>query len=151
MACRTLPCLLLAAVLEATAAGVPDAETAWQRVTSADGSTASKRHEAGAVAVDGRIYLLGGRGTRPLEVYDPATRRWRDLGPLPGGELHHFQPVAIGARIYLVGAMRCCYPAEPIERTVHVYDTGSGLWSTAGSMPAARARAAAPARSCATD
>ena len=139
---HTLCCLLLAAAFEASAAGVPDAGTAWQRVTSADGSAPSKRHEAGAVAVDGRLYLLGGRGTRPLEVYDPATRRWRDLGPLPD-ELHHFQPVAIGTRIYLVGAMRCCYPDEPIERTVHVYDTDGGVWSTAGSMPAARARGGA--------
>lgn len=134
--------LLLGAFILPASAGVVDPDALWQGVTSTDGSAPTHRHEAGAVAVAGRLYLLGGRGVRPLEVYDPDTGRWSDLGPLPD-ELHHFQPVAIGKRIYIVAAMRCCYPREPIERTVHVYDTVGGSWSTAGALPAGRERGGA--------
>ena len=139
---------VFAAVLATAAIAVsaaPDASAAWRRVSTSDGSAATQRHEAGGVAVDGRLYLLGGRGVRPLEVYDPATRRWQNLGTLPEAirEIHHFQPVAVGRRIYIVGALRCCYPREPVERTVHVYDTVAREWSTAGEMPLERARGSA--------
>ena len=142
LACAAAASLVVSAVPVAAA---PDAAEAWRRVTTADGSAATPRHEAGGVVVDGRFYLMGGRGTRPLDVYDPATRRWRSVRPLPEAvrEIHHFQPVAIGSRIYIVGALLCCYPREPTERTVHVYDTVTETWSTAGEMPAARARGSA--------
>src|SRR5690554_7852140 len=36
----------------------------------------SARHENGFVAVGDHLYLLGGRGERPLDIFDPATGRW---------------------------------------------------------------------------
>lgn len=116
-----------------------DADTPWVPVTSSDGSTAVPRHESAGVAVDGRLYLLGGRSVRPVEVYDPLSNTWRVIGATPQ-ELHHFQPVAVGSLIYVIGAFTCCYPDEPSVSDIHVFDTRSEEWSVAGQMPAERTR-----------
>ena len=115
---------------------------AWKDVTTSDGSAATARHESGSVAVNGKLYLLGGRGDRPIEVYDPAMGTWRNLGPMPD-ELHHFQPVAVGTRLFVLGAFTCCYPDEASVSTIHVFDTQTETWSTAGSLPGDRLRGSA--------
>lgn len=48
------------------------------------------RHHLGAAAVDGRLYVVGGRSNvslslRALERFDPATGTWERLEPLPQG------------------------------------------------------------------
>lgn len=121
-----------------------DASTPWQTVTSSDGSLPTARHEASAVAVGNSLYLLGGRGNRPLEIFDTVNRTWRDLGRAPV-ELHHFQPVVVGEKIYALGAFTCCYPNEPSVAEIYVFDTISEQWSTAGVVPEARRRGAAAA------
>ncbi|NND90841.1 MAG: hypothetical protein HKN42_08235 [Granulosicoccus sp.] len=121
-----------------------DDTTPWQSVTSSDGSTAVARHESAAVAVDGKLYLLGGRGVRPVQVYDPVTGQWRVIGNAPM-ELHHFQPVAIGSTIYVIGAMTCCFPDEPSVAEIHTFDTVTEQWATVGTMPASRLRGSAAA------
>lgn len=45
-------------------------DTNWTEVNSNNGSTPVERHEAGMVAIDNKLYLMGGRGTRPVSVYD---------------------------------------------------------------------------------
>ena len=129
-------------------AAKPAADQEWQSVVSSNGSTATARHEAGAVVVNGKIFLFGGRGrgtgTRPVDRFDPATNRWVQISTSPM-ELHHFQPVAIGSKVYLVGAFTCCYPEETSVAEIHVFDTSNNTWSTQGNMPAARLRGAAGA------
>src|SRR5579872_1645426 len=46
------------------------------------------RGEIAATAVDGKIYVAGGAipgvdATAKFQVFDPATKQWRDLAPLP--------------------------------------------------------------------
>jgi len=120
------------------------ATTEWQAVSTSQGTSATARHEASAVSVNGKLYLLGGRGNRPLEVYDPATRLWRVIGNTPR-ELHHFQPVAVGDKIFVIGAFTCCYPDETSVANIHVFDTVTEQWSMPGNIPAARLRGAAAA------
>ena len=48
------------------------------------------RHHLALVSHRGKLYALGGRTTRDfsadaVEEFDPATRRWRRLGPMPQG------------------------------------------------------------------
>ncbi len=138
-------CLLIVTCLHGDGA-FADAldETSWETVESSDDSTATKRHEAAAVAVGDNLYLMGGRGNRPVEVYDSNTKRWRVIGDLPD-ELHHFQPVVIGTKIYIIGAFTCCYPDEPSVQTIHVFDTATEQWSTAGNIPSNRLRGSAGA------
>ena len=129
--------LLLTAALAQTAATTP-----WQTVTTSDGSMAQARHESGAVTVNGKLYLLGGRAIRNIQEFDPATEVWTDLGPLPL-ELHHFQPVAIDQFIYVIAGFTCCYPMETLVPEIHVFDTQTLTWSVEGSMPASRVRGSA--------
>jgi hypothetical protein len=127
-----------------TAFAQVDADTRWLSVITADESMATPRHEAHAVSANGKIYLMGGRGQRPVEVYDPVANSWRNLGN-PPLEIHHFQPVVIGQEIYAIAAFTCCYPDEPSIADIHVFDTLTETWSIQGSMPASRVRGAAAA------
>ena len=43
----------------------------WTTVTTTDNSAPDARHESAATVVDGKIYLIGGRGKRDVNVYDP--------------------------------------------------------------------------------
>ncbi len=139
---RLLTALLLAVPILVWAQTSPN--QTWDNVISADGSSATARHESGVASVNGKLYLFGGRGTRPVEVFDVAQKTWREIGPMPL-ELHHFQPVVVGTRIYFVGAFTCCYPNEPAVADVHVFDTQTEQWSTAGTLPVDRQRGSAGA------
>ncbi|MEE9319834.1 MAG: hypothetical protein V3U76_05250 [Granulosicoccus sp.] len=137
-------CLLGFGLMPLSSNAVPDPAESWRPATTSDGSVFTPRHEAGAVEVGGKLYLMGGRGSRPAEVFDPIARSWRNLGPAPM-ELHHFQPVAIGNTIYVIGAMTCCYPEESSVETIYLFDTQTESWSTGSNIPAARARGSAGA------
>jgi len=56
-----------------------------------DNSTVIKRHEAGSVVQGDRLYVLGGRGNKPVQVFDAGQNKWNTLAALPL-EMHHFQP-----------------------------------------------------------
>jgi len=132
--------LLLASFALAVAATSDTAQ--WQTINSSDGSIAEARHESGAVAVNGKLYLLGGRAMRSVQVFDPVQTTWTNLGPMPL-ELHHFQPVAIDESIYVIGGFTCCYPNEALVPEIHVFNTQTLTWSIEGSMPASRVRGSA--------
>ena len=141
-----LPQWLLAAAvaLSTVALAAPDSTESWLRLTTSDASTATPRHEAASVVVDGKFYLFGGRSERPVEVYDPTSRTWRVIGPAPL-EINHFQPVVIGTKVYLVAAFTGPYPNEANVPDVHVFDTATETWSTDGVVPVSRRRGGAAA------
>ena len=58
-----------------------------------------------------RFYLLGGRGEKPVNVYDPATNTWSEVSK-PPIEIHHFQSVVYENRIWVLGALTRGYPDE---------------------------------------
>ena len=80
--------LLAASLLLVT---VPVHAQNWSTVTTTDNSAPDARHESAATVVDGKIYLIGGRGERDVNVYDPVTNTWQTVAEAPL-ELHHFQP-----------------------------------------------------------
>jgi hypothetical protein len=135
-----LPGLLLLA--GACAAEVPTAAAgaAWRTVPAAPGPTA--RHENAFVALDGRLYLVGGRGERPLEVFDPATGAWTAMAP-PPQEIHHVQAVAHEGRLYLLGAFTGGFPDETPVAHVHIYEPVQGAWRLGPEIPEHRRRGAA--------
>lgn len=102
------------------------------------------RHEAGGVAVNGKLYVIGGRGDRPVDMYDPQTNEWKTVANAPM-ELHHFQPVAIGTKIYVIGAFTCCYPVEKIVSNIYVFNTRTNRWTKGSKIPANRQRGGAGA------
>jgi N-acetylneuraminic acid mutarotase len=66
--------------------------------------TPSARTEVAAVALGGKIYVMGGFGKNGdlVEEYNPATDRWRRRAPQPR-PLHHVGPAAVAGKIYVLG------------------------------------------------
>ena len=65
------------------------------------------RHHVGVTALDGSLYVLGGRGTTSYslpyaERFDPKTLRWAKLKPLPQGA-GGLSAVTIGDEVVVVG------------------------------------------------
>lgn len=116
----------------------------WMEVSSTDGSKPIQRHEAAFVAVGDKFYLLGGRGIRPVSIYDTETEKWTE-GTKPPLEIHHFQPVVVDEKIYLVGAMTGPYPNETPVENIIIYDPNQDKWETGPEIPENRRRGGAGA------
>lgn len=124
----------------AQAAEKASAPVGWSTVQVAEAPT--PRHETAMVAIGGKAYLMGGRGIKPVEEFDPAARTWRKLGPTPL-EMHHFQPVAYGGRVFVMTAMTGKYPKETPLETLYVYDPAADRWERGSEIPAGRRRGGA--------
>jgi len=111
----------------------------WQQVTALDNSTLVARHEAAFVHVGKRFYLLGGRGIRPISIFDTKTKKWT-LGAKPPIEFHHFQPIVYEKNIYIIGALTGKYPAETPVEYVYRYNTKTDTWIKGDSIPKNRLR-----------
>lgn len=114
----------------------------WQLLASSDGSTPVARHEAAFVRVGKLFYLLGGRGIRPVSIYDPKNNTWTE-GQKPPIEIHHFQPVVYDDKIYIICALTGAYPGETPIPNVMIYDPAQDKWSEGASIPEARRRGSA--------
>src|SRR5690625_4963807 len=98
----------------------------WQLLDTDDHPT--ERHENAAAVVDGKLYLVGGRGERPVEVYDPATQSWEERAT-PPLSMHHFQAVSHDGKIYVIGALNGGYPDEDPIGHVYIYDPQADRWT----------------------
>ena len=94
------------------------------------------------VAVGGRAYLMGGRGVKSVEEFDPGSNPWRELGPTPL-EIHHFQPVALGGLICVMSAVTGKYPKETPLESWHTYDPADDTWQKGAPIPQGRRRGGA--------
>ena len=103
---------------------------------------ATPRHENGFVASGDKLYLIGGRGVKPVEAFDPKTNQWEKLGETPM-EIHHFQPVAYQGKIYVIGALTGKFPHETPIPNVLIFDPGKDRWQTGPSIPENRRRGGA--------
>ena len=112
----------------------------WSTVQVTETPTA--RHETAMVATGNKAYLMGGRGVKPVEEFDPVARTWRKLGPTPM-ELHHFQPVAYEGRIFVMTAMTGKYPKETPLETIYIYDPETDAWEQGPEIPPSRRRGGA--------
>lgn len=103
------------------------------------------RHESTLVVADEALYLLGGRGDKPVEVYNSKNQTWQialDKTPL---ELHHFQAVEWQNDIYIVGAFTGKYPNETGIENVLIFDTQTQQLITSTQIPNSRVRGSAAA------
>lgn len=104
--------------------------------------------ETAAVAVAGKIYLIGGFDddegiVQRVQVYDVATETWSDGPQLPRA-VHHANAVTDGATIYVLGALSGNNFAA-IGDSYALAPATDTQWTTLTAMPAARARGAAVA------
>ena len=143
---RLLLSALLSAVILTGACSINEPsepiEWAWETVSSSTSPAA--RHEASLVAYKGRLYLLGGRGIKPVNVYDPETGLWESKSETPI-ELHHFQAVVHGDAIYLIGAMTGPWPNETAVDRVIAYYPDEDRFEYLHSIPENRRRGGAGA------
>ncbi len=116
----------------------------WVIHNTSDNSTIVKRHETGSVVFGSKLYSLGGRGSKPVQVFDATRNSWSTLAPLPL-ELHHFQPVVLNGYLYIVGAFTCCYPTEPSVADIYRLNLATNTWETHGTIPTTRLRGSAGA------
>ncbi len=121
---------------------VGPAQETWQNQPYANGTSPLQRHENGFVEIGGKFYLFGGRGIKPVNIFDPVTNTWT-AGASPPIELHHFQAVVYQNKIYIIMAMTGSYPGEdPVDR-IYIYDPATNQWSEGDMIPAARRRGSA--------
>lgn len=126
----------------ATTSAAPDANENWRTVTSSSGNNPAERHEAAGASVNGKLYVLGGRGSRPVDVFDVGDDSWSTAAPAPV-QFHHFQAAVIGTDIYVIGAFVGQFPNETPVGDIHVLDTVANEWRVEGSVPNARRRGSA--------
>lgn len=112
----------------------------WETVETSNSPTA--RHENAFVESGGKFYLIGGRGERPVDVYEPQTNEWSQATGAPT-EIHHFQAAAVDGMIYVLGAWTGGFPDEQGIADVLIYDPSTDSWSEGPAIPEDRRRGAA--------
>jgi non-specific serine/threonine protein kinase len=104
------------------------------------------RSAGGLVALDGRLYLVGGVVDGGLaadtQVYDPGADRWSSAAGLPTPR-EHLGAAASGGRVYVVGG-RVRGVGNNLA-AAEVFDPGAGRWSAVADLPTARGGLAATA------
>lgn len=120
-----------------------DAEGGVWQILATD-TAPKERHESGYVKLGDRFYLLGGRGDRPVQSFDPATQNWATHS-LPPLEMHHFQAIGHQGKIYIIGAFTGRWPTEQPIPNVYIYDPASDSWTKGPQIPEDRRRGSAGA------
>ena len=101
------------------------------------------RYTAGAAAVGGIIYVIGGWTNGNLEAavveaYDPSSNTWSTKAPMPTARAA-LGVAAVNGIIYAIGGTtNCNCGTPPILATVEAYDPVANTWSTKASIPTAR-------------
>lgn len=133
------------AVAVGASAGAQDLaqqETTGQWRQQSSTTKPAARHENGFVAVGGKLYLIGGRGDRPLDIFDPVTGKWTK-GEQPPFEIHHFQAIDVQGKLYVIGALTGKFPEESPVPDILIYDPAVNRWSKGPEVPPQRRRGAA--------
>ena len=105
-------------------------------------SPCTARTECGLAAHKGAVYLLGGRGKKPVEKYVFETNTWTPLMALPV-EMHHITPVSTNGKIYIVGGLTGDFPDEQPLTHVYVFDPKEKSLKKVFEIPEDRRRGAA--------
>lgn len=129
--------IILAYLLAANANGQE-----WQEVETSN--LPVKRSENAFVRAGDKLYLIGGRGVKPVEIYDPEANSW-SRGATPPVEMHHFQAVEYMGLIYVMGGLSGSWPYETPLSHVYIYDPLQDLWVIGPEIPSDRQRGAAGA------
>ena len=118
---------------------MPDPSGTWSTVAQ----TTTERWEGGVVALNDKIYVLGGGRTiggqpnSPLaQEFDPATGRWRDLAPLPQGA-SHLDAITLNGKIYVAGGFSWSNHRNPLDLFLE-YDPATDHWKPLARLSSPR-------------
>ena len=113
----------------------------WQFIADFD----EVRHENAFVQAGDKFYLLGGRESQNVEIYDLATQSW-STGAASPTILNHFQAVEVDGLIYAVTAfVDNNFPNEAPAQNIYIYDPVADEWIVGSEIPATRRRGGAGA------
>ncbi len=132
---RGISCAALLAVLVCVSPAAPNAlgGTGW----SAGSPLPVPRSEVASAVLGGKVVVVGGfladgSSSRRVDLYDPATDRWRRLADLPIA-VNHPMAAADGTRVYVVGG----YDQGEARRDAFVLD--GRIWRRLRPLPEPRA------------
>jgi N-acetylneuraminic acid mutarotase len=95
-------------------------------------SKLADRHGHAAVAIDGKILVIGGYGEggaiAVVEQYDPKTDDWKTRAPMPTAR-GFLGAALVGSKVYAVGGR--VHGRPPVES----YDIGANHWERLDPMP----------------
>ena len=99
---------------------------------------AGPRFAHGCVALDGKLYAVGGRGANAqeldtAEVYDPQTDGWQPLAKMSTARFA-LGLAAVGGKIYAIGG----HDGDSTLESVEAYDPQLGAWALVASMSVKR-------------
>ena len=112
--------------------------------TGTPGSCPIGRHETGYIEAGNKFYLLGGRETNTVNIYDPITDIWAEAADAPIN-LHHFQAIEYQGLICVIGAFTGNFPNDSPVPNIYIYDPAMDDWTVGAQIPFARHRGAAAA------
>jgi len=112
----------------------------WTEIKTTNETQA--RSENAFARVGDKFYLLGGRGVKPVAIFNPADNSWSE-GSIPPVEMHHFQAVTYNGLIYVMGGLSGKWPFEIPISHVYIYDPETDHWTVGPEMPPHRQRGAA--------
>src|SRR3954462_10841463 len=96
-------------------------------------------NEAAAVTIDGKLYAPGGskqsKSMTRLDVYDPATDRWRALAPLPQ-PLDHLGVAVVNGKLYTAGGFDSTIHQNASDALL-AYDPAADSWRRLPPLKAA--------------
>jgi len=103
------------------------------------------RGEVGVVALNDKIYVVGGHDTRykaldVVEIFDPKTNSWSKASPMPK-PIHHPGIATDGMSLYVVGGGESGW--RKALNTLFIYNPETDTWSRGKDMPTARVALAA--------
>jgi hypothetical protein len=97
------------------------------------------RSQGAAVAIEGRVFIVGGaqdgRLVGPTYAYDTAADRWTTVAPLPTPR-DHLAAAALGGRVCAVGGRRLSMLQN--LASFECYDPGTNVWQAMPDAPTAR-------------
>jgi N-acetylneuraminic acid mutarotase len=114
----------------------------WRAIEPAN--LPDKRHENAMSHANGKLYLLGGRGLKSVDEYDPKKDTWVKLSNTPL-EMSHFQAVSFKNEIYVLGAFTGSYPHETPIPDIYIFNPIKNQWRKGPEIPENRRRGAAGA------
>lgn len=113
-----------------------DLSVTWQRGPAMP----NRRTQTTAVALDGRLYVIGGivdSDERILAVYTPDESTWQSAAP-PPKPINHTSAVAYDNRIHVFGGYSGSFLASSPLDAHWRYDPKTNQWSEATALPTAR-------------
>jgi N-acetylneuraminic acid mutarotase len=104
------------------------------------------RGECSLIAVNGKLYLVGGDGpAKNIEILNPATATW-SKGAVAPVTMHHMQATSLDSKIYVLDAFdNGQYPNQIPAPYAYSYDTQTDQWQQLAGLPADRRRGGAGA------